>query len=118
LLSCPPGPHSCGVKLLDILFPYRVGRDFGVTSFALVFVVIFLEVDLIVALALIQRLDLFVEMQIAIIPAAVLVSLISAAVFTWRARAWTRARIKRLGARTPDAVEYAERLAQQRRSQG
>ena len=104
----------------DIAFPYRANRGFGATSFALLFVALLLEIELIVfvALAVAGRADRFLDLQTMVIPAAVLVSLTAALVFSWRARSWTRARMARVTRHSAEASGYAERLTQRHRSQG
>ena len=108
------------MSLGDIAFPYRANRRYGAASFALLFVLLLVEIELLVflALALAGRADLFLDLQPLIIPAAVFVSLTAAAVFAWRARAWTRARMDSTRLYTAETSSYAERLAQQHRSQG
>lgn len=110
--------HYRAVSLSDIAFPYRAQRSFGVVSFAFVFLMLVLEAELIVFIGLgiiAHRLDLFVDLQVDILPAAVLVSLITSSVFAWRARAWSKARIEGLrewgGAAT---ASYAEKIAARR----
>ncbi len=107
------------MSLGDIAFPYRSDRRFGVASFALLFVALLAEIELLVflALALAGRADLFFFLQSLVIPAAVFVSLTAAAVFGWRARAWTNARLDSTRVHTAETSSYAERLAQQHRSQ-
>lgn len=104
--------------LLEIAFPYRAHRSFGAASFALVFVSLIVEIELLVLLALgivARRLDLFLPLQTAVFPAAALVSLVATGVFAWRARAWTRARIAGLSAWGTDSTEYmADLLARAR----
>ena len=95
--------------LRDIAFPYRAHRSFGVASFALVFVALFVEIELLVLLALgivAHRLDLFIALQTAVFPVAAAVSLVATGVFAWRARAWTRARIAGMSAWGADSTEY------------
>lgn len=106
------------MSLADIAFPYRAQRSFGVVSFAFVFLVLVLEAELLVFVGLgivAHRVDLFLEVQTAVLPAAALISLAASAVFAWRARAWTRARIAGLaewgGASTSS---YAEKIAARR----
>lgn len=108
------------MSLGDIAFPYRANRRFGAASFALLFVALLIEIELLVFLALVlaARSDLFLSFQPLIIPAAVFVSLTAAAVFSWRARAWTHARMEKTRLYTAETSSYAERLAQQHRSQG
>lgn len=106
------------MTLRDIAFPHRRGRLFGVTSFALVFVMLFFEIEGIVAVALLVagRLEAFLDFQPLIVPSAALVSLATAAVFSWRARTWGRRRVSKAMARDPRSSSYAERLARQHRS--
>src|SRR2546423_15333537 len=62
-----------------------------------------------------HRIDLFIDLQQDILPAAVLVSLLTAGVFAWRARAWTKTRIE--GLRDwggPATSSYAEKIAARR----
>ncbi|MEP7003661.1 MAG: hypothetical protein ABI888_03900 [Chloroflexota bacterium] len=106
------------MSLGDIAFPYRAKRSFGVVSFAFVFLMLVLEAELIVFIGLgiiAHRVDLFIELQQDILPAAVLVSLVTSAVFAWRARAWTKTRLAGLrewgGASTSS---YAEKIAARR----
>ena len=104
--------------LSDIAFPYRRQRRFGVASFALVFLVLVAEIELLVLVALglvARRLDLFLQLQTLILPAAVLVSLATAAVFAWRARRWGDERIRSIGEWGTGASGFAERLAQTRK---
>ena len=108
------------MSLGDIAFPYRAQRSFGIVSFAFVFVMLILEAELVVFIGLAviaHRMDLFIDLQSAILPAAALVSLLVSAVFAWRARAWTKARIEGLrdygGAATSS---YAEKIAARRTS--
>jgi|GEM_PF-1625436 len=99
--------------LIDIAFPYRAHRSFGAASFALVFVVLFAEIELLVLLALgivAHRLDLFIALQTAVFPAAAAVSLVATSVFAWRARVWTRARIAGLSAWGGSSDAYAVKL--------
>ena len=106
------------MSLSDIAFPYKAQRSFGIVSFCFVFVVLIVEIELVVFVALgiiAHRVDLFLELQPDILPAAAMVSLVASAVFAWRARAWTRARIAGLrewgGAST---TAYAEKIAARR----
>ena len=104
------------MSLADIVFPYRAARDFGIVSFSLLFLVLLLEVELLmfIGLGLIgHRIDLFIDLQPDLLPAAVLVSLIASSFFAWRARAWTKARLRgaaRLGSGAATA-SYVEKLA-------
>ncbi|MDO8506625.1 MAG: hypothetical protein Q7S41_03350, partial [Candidatus Limnocylindria bacterium] len=77
--------------LMDIAFPYRAKKSFGAASFALIFLVIILEVEALVLVALgivAHRFDLFVDLQPVILPGACIVALSAETVFWWRARAW------------------------------
>jgi len=104
------------VSLGDIA-PYRANQRYGVASFALLFVALLAEIELIVfvALAVAGRAELFLQLQPLIIPSAVMVSLTAALVFAWRASAWTRARMDDVAEYSTESAGYAERLAQQRR---
>jgi len=106
------------MRLIEIAFPYRAQRGFGATSFALLFVSLIVEIELIVLLGLIGQLDLFFVLQPAVFPAAAMVSLAAAGVFTWRARAWTRARIAGLAAFGGDSERYAATLRARARAVG
>lgn len=109
--------HPRSVTLGDIAFPYRRQRRFGLASFALVFLVLVGEIELLVLIALglvAKRFDLFLALQPVVLPAAVLVSLAAAAVFAWRARRWTDERMRSLGEWGSGASSFAERLAQSR----
>lgn len=108
------------VGLADIAFPYRAKRAFGAASFALLFLTLLAEIELLalIGMAVSGRVGLFFELQPVIVPAAVLVSLAAAAVFAWRARGWTKTRMETVRLYTSQASGYAERLAQQHRSQG
>ena len=106
------------MSLADIAFPYRAKKSFGVVSFAFVFLMLVLEAELVVFIGLgiiAHRVDLFIDLQQDILPAAVLVSLVAAGVFAWRARAWSKTRIESLrewgGAAT---TSYAEKIAARR----
>ena len=109
------------MSLSEIAFPYRTKRSFGVTSFALVFVMLILEIELLVAIALGivgHRFDLFVDLQTVLLPGAVLVSLVTSSVFAWRARSWTKSRIAGLRDYGTATSGYAERLAKSRPGSG
>lgn len=120
MLARPLGArhHRPSVSLVDIAFPYRRQRRFGMASFALVFLVLIVEIELLVLIALgviAKRFDLFLAVQPVVLPAAALVSLASAAVFAWRARRWTDERMRSLGEWGTGASGFAERLAQSRK---
>ena len=106
------------MSLADIAFPYRAKKSFGVVSFAFVFLMLVLEAELVVFVGLgiiAHRVDLFIELQQDILPAAVLVSLVAAGVFAWRARAWSKARIESLREwSSPATTSYAEKIAARR----
>ena len=106
------------VSIGDIAFPYKAKRSFGIVSFAFVFLMLILEAELVVFIGLViiaHRLDLFIDLQPDILPAAAMVSLVASGVFAWRARAWSKARIEGLrewgGAAT---TSYAEKIAARR----
>jgi len=106
------------MSLNDIAFPYKSKRSFGIVSFAFVFLMLILEAELVIFIGLgiiAHRIDLFLELQADILPAAAMVSLVAAGVFAWRARAWSRARIEGLrewgGASTSS---YAEKIKARR----
>lgn len=110
------------MSLSDIAFPYNVKRPFGIVSFCFVFLMLILEIEVMVFVGLgiiAHRIDLFIALQPAILPAAALVSFVASAVFAWRARAWSKARIDGLrewgGAAT---ASYAEKLAARRSTPG
>jgi hypothetical protein len=103
--------------LLDIAFPYRAKKSFGAASFALIFLVIIAEVELLVLVALgvvAHRFDLFVDLQDVILPGACVIALSAAAVFWWRARAWTKARVEMLDLWAGGGTAFGERLAKSR----
>jgi membrane protein implicated in regulation of membrane protease activity len=108
------------VSLGDIAFPHKRQRPFGVVSFSFVFLMLVLEAELVVFIGLgiiAHRVDLFVDLQQDILPAAVLVSLVASTVFAWRARAWSKARIESLrDYSTPATTSYAEKIAARRSS--
>ncbi len=107
-------PMICAVSLSEIAFPYRANRPFGAASFALVFLMIIAEIEILVfvALAIVgHRLDLYVDLQQVVLPGACLVSLSTTGVFWWRARSWTRARIAAIRDWGAGAGSYGERLA-------
>ena len=108
------------MSLGDIAFPYKAKRSFGIVSFAFVFLMLIVEAELVVFIGLgiiAHRIDLFVDLQVDILPAAAMVSLVASGVFAWRARAWSKARIEGLrewgGAAT---TSYAEKIAARRSS--
>jgi hypothetical protein len=103
--------------LIDIAFPYRIKKKFGAASFALIFLVLLAEIELLVFIALAvvgQRLDLFMGLQPIILPGACLVALAAAGVFWWRARSWTQHRVEMLDLWAKGGTAYGERLAKSR----
>lgn len=105
---------------MDIAFPYRAKKSFGAASFALIFLVIILEVEALVLVALgvvAHRFDLFVDLQEVILPGACLIALSASVVFWWRARAWSRARIEHLNLWAGGGTAFGERLARSRPQQ-
>jgi len=106
--------------LLDVAFPHRTKRSFGAASFALIFLILLAEIELLVfvALAIVaHRLDLFMELQPVVLPGACLVALSGAGVFWWRARSWTKQRIETLNLWAQGGTAYGERLAKARQQQ-
>ena len=102
---------------MDVAFPYRIKKRFGAASFALIFLVLLAEIELLVfvALAIVaHRLDLFIGLQPVILPGACLVALSAAGVFWWRARSWTRQRVDMLNLWAQGGTAYGERLAKSR----
>lgn len=105
---------------MEIAFPYRAKKSFGAASFALVFLVIILEVEALVLVALgvvAHRFDLFVDLQEIILPGACFIALTSAAAFWWRARAWSKARVDSLQLWAGGGTAFGERLAKSRTPQ-
>jgi hypothetical protein len=104
-------------SLLDIAFPYRAKRTFGAASFALLVLVIIGEIEALVLVALgiiAHRLDLFFDLQSAILPAAAIVAFATGAVFWWRARDWSRRRMEMLDEWAAAGSAYGEQLARRR----
>jgi hypothetical protein len=102
---------------MDVAFPSRIKRRFGAASFALIFLVLLAEIELLVFIALAivaHRLDLFVDLQPMILPAACLLALAAAGVFWWRARSWTNQRVELLNKWVQGGTAYGERLAKSR----
>ena len=105
------------MNLLDVAFPHRIKRSFGAASFALIFLILLAEIEVLVFIALAivaHRLDLFVDLQPIILPGACLVALSASAVFWWRARSWTRQRVEMLNLWAQGGTAYGERLAKSR----
>jgi len=104
-------------SLMDVAFPYRIKRGFGAASFALIFLVLLAEIEILVFIALAivaHRLDLFMGLQPIVLPGACLVSLTASVVFWWRARQWTKQRVEMLDLWVKGGTAYGERLAKSR----
>jgi hypothetical protein len=109
-------------RLGDIAFPYRAKKSFGAASFALLFLVLLSEIELLFLIALgviAHRFDLFVDLQPTLLPVACLIALAAATVFWWRARRWTRTKIELLnvwaqGGTAGGGAAYGEKLALKR----
>ena len=105
------------MSLGDIAFPYKAKRSFGIVSFSFVFLMLILEAEVVVFVGLgiiAHRVDLFIDLQPDILPAAVLVSLVAGVVFAWRARTWSKARIEGLRDWGGATASYAEKIAARR----
>lgn len=103
--------------LLDVAFPYRIKRSFGAASFALIFLTLLAEIEVLVFVALAvvaHRLDLFMDLQPIILPGACLVALAAAGVFWWRARSWSKQRVDTLNLWAEGGTAYGERLVKSR----
>jgi hypothetical protein len=102
------------VSLIEIAFPYRRRRSFGAASFALTFLVLVLEIELLafigVAVAA-RQLQLWWDLQPIVFPTACLISLMTAGVFWWRARSWSRHRIQTLEAWARGGPTLGQQLA-------
>jgi hypothetical protein len=104
-------------SLLDIAFPYRRRHSFGAASFALTFLVLLFEVELLAAIGVAiatRQLQLWWDLQPVVLPTACLVSLATAAVFWWRARSWTKNRIAMAVAWSRRGTTFGEALAEER----
>ena len=104
-------------SLMDVAFPYRIKRGFGAASFALIFLVLLAEIEILVFIALAivaHRLDLFMGLQPIVLPGACLVALTASVVFWWRARQWTKQRVEMLDLWVKGGTAYGERLAKSR----
>ena len=102
---------------MDIAFPYRQKKSFGAASFALIFLVIILEVEALVLVALgvvAHRFDLFVDLQDILLPGACVIALSGSGVFWWRARTWSRQRVEMLDLWAGGGTAYGEQLAKNR----
>jgi len=105
------------VSLLDIAFPYRNRKSFGAASFALIFLVLLVEVEalIFIAVAIIaHQVQLWWDLQPVILPGACLISLSSAVVFWWRARSWNKERVEMLNAWAGGGTTFGQQLAQKR----
>ena len=105
---------------MDVAFPHRSKKTFGAASFALIFLILLGEIEILVFIALAivaHRLDLFMDLQPIILPGACLVALSGAGVFWWRARSWTKQRVEMLNLWVQGGTAYGERLAKSRQQQ-
>jgi hypothetical protein len=102
-------------SLIDIAFPYRRRRSYGAASFAFTFLVLLLEVELLafvgVAIAA-RQLQLWWDLQPIVFPTACLVSLATTTVFWWRARSWSRQRVRTAEAWARRGTTLGQQLAQ------
>ena len=111
---------TSGRTVIGVVVPSRGAIAFAWAAsaavFALVFVALVLEIELLIAAAFLVagQLTLFVPFQNLFLPAAALVSLVVAAVFSLRARSWTRRRLALVAQYGAGAGAFGERLAQQR----
>ena len=106
--------------LEEILFPYKAKRSFGAASFALIFLMLLAEIEVLVLVALAvvaHRFDLFVALQPILLPGACLVALSASIVFWWRARSWTKSRVEMLDLWAGGGTAFGERLAKTRQPQ-
>ena len=102
---------------MDVAFPYRTKKRFGAASFALIFLTLLAEIELLVFIGLAviaRRLDLFMDLQPIVLPGACLVALAAAGVFWWRARAWSKQRVDMLNLWAQGGTAYGERLVKSR----
>ncbi len=112
--------HPAVGGLGDLLFPYKVKRTFGAASFALVFLMLVAEVELLVAIALgivAHRFDLFMALQPVVLPGACLIALSTTVVFWWRARSWAKSRVEMVDLWAGGGTAFGERLAAKTRPQ-
>lgn len=103
------------MSLIEIAFPYRRRRAFGAASFALTFLVLVLEIELLVFIGVAiaaRQLQLWWDLQPIVFPTACLVSLITSVVFWWRARTWSRARVQTLEAWARGGPTLGQQLAE------
>jgi hypothetical protein len=103
--------------LLDIAFPYRARKSFGAASFALTFLVLLFEIELLafIGVAIVARqFQLWWDLQPIVLPGACLISLAAAVVFWWRARAWSKERVETLEAWSRGDTTFGQQLAQKR----
>jgi hypothetical protein len=104
-------------SLIDIAFPYRRRRSFGAASFALTFLVLLFEVELLAFIGVAiagRQLQLWWDLQHIAFPTACLVSLAAATVFWWRARSWSRERVRTAEAWARGGMTFGQQLAQKR----
>jgi len=104
-------------NLIDIAFPYRRRRSYGAASFALTFLVLLFEVELLafigVAIAARQP-QLWWDLQPIVLLTACLVRLAAAAVFWWRARSWSKRRVGTAEAWARGGRTFGQQLAEKR----
>jgi len=103
-------------SLIDIAFPYRRRRSFGAASFAFTFLVLFVEVQLLAFIGIVagaRELSLWWDLQPMVFPTACLISLAAATVFWWRARSWSKERVRVAEAWARGGMTLGEQLAQQ-----
>jgi hypothetical protein len=104
-------------SLIDIAFPYRRRRSFGAASFAFTFLVLLFEVELLAfaGVAVVARqLQLWWDLQPIVFPTACLISLAAATVFWWRARSWSKERVRTAEAWARGGPSLGQQLAQKR----
>jgi hypothetical protein len=105
------------VSLIDVAFPYRRKRSFGAASFALTFIALLLEIEILafIGIAIAARqIGLWWDLQPVVFPAACLLSLSAAAVFWWRARAWSRSRVEIMNAWARGGPTFGQQLSEKR----
>jgi hypothetical protein len=104
-------------SLIDIAFPHRRRRSFGAASFALTFLVLLFEVELLALIGIAiaaRRPEFWWGLQSVVFPTACLVSLATATVFWWRARRWSRQRVETLEAWARGGPTFGQQLAEKR----
>ncbi len=104
------------MSLVEIAFPYRRRRAFGATSFALTFLVLVFEIELLalIGIGLAAGVGLWWDLQPLVFPTACLVSLMTALVFWWRARTWSRHRVQTLEAWARRGPTFGQQLTEKR----